>query len=1089
MMILQWRLPMVMWSFFLIYGMCFIFVFSTKTEFRIAWMAPKKEYYNLSAYSSVGALKIALSAIRRNPTNRIQSLHNSTIKVRWYDTDCNAKSALAAAVDAKSKFDPHLFLGPPCSVGMKGVALLASQWKTPVFGWVSQEEEFQDKKMYSTLVRFLGPLNRFPNVMFHLQSLFKWSQFSVVYDKRDPYRAVAEALYEKKSIENMDSSMNWYNIVNSFKVSNDMSDKQIEEIFRQIKKYSRIVVMALPWLDMRKYMLVAHKLGMSDGDYAFLCIHGDLYTYDRMETDVFSDLVWRKNDSYDSIAKDAFEPVFHVMMKPLEKTHWNLFKKIASDFTSSTNPNWNLPEPPEEYIPPDAYAPYLYDATLVWAILADKILKENKNPHDGEYMFLKATTLTDEVEVNGLTGKVNLDNHGDRNLNFQVLDMTENGTFESILTIKYQNKMMQVEFVNNKTEENLSRWPNGKVGIKYAPPDEPIYGFDGKKCPEQDEQPDRTFIYVFSAGGVVFVVVVATILYCILKMAYDDVYRMIGSCGRYQKLIYVLQTLPVMFAAVQTYLSVFILYVPDHRCSSLNSINTTHAPQDIHFLSSRCKVYNNIKSEFLYEVYNSPESSNWDNLTMPSSECRSWEYDTALFENTFVTQKNLVCKKKLYRTHAIVAYMAGFTLGSLGIGIFSDKFGRKVVLMASIALYIGSSIPLSFVNEFSEFTVSRIFSGVSVGGLLNTCYVMDLELVGPDMRMLAGIVYMLFWGIGAILLTGMAYLIRDWRKLNLALALPTILFLFYTICVPESTRWLVVRGKREKAEKILRRIARRNNRLFQEPILSKEDGVDRAPQVSFITLWSHPRLLCNTVVVFFNWFVVALVFLGLSWNVNNLAGDVFLNFFLTSIAEIVGFLLCIPLLDRVGRKPVYVVSLFTGGFALLLTMVPVLVGSPDIQWVMSLLSLVGKVGSSAAFATIFLYSAELFPTVIRNTGLGIANFCARTGGMIAPYIPDVSQIVSGDFGRVLPMCIFGGLAIFAGFLSLLLPETNKQDLPETLEDAERIWLKGRRERGKDITVPPPSNSNTQHGDLMQNLNGETQQSVELEMLQPLNGET
>lgn len=56
---------------------------------------------------------------------------------------------------------------------------------------------------------------------------------------------------------------------------------------------------------------------------------------------------------------------------------------------------------------------------------------------------------------------------------------------------------------------------------------------------------------------------------------------------------------------------------------------------------------------------------------------------------------------------------------------------------------------------------------------------------------------------------------------------------------------------------------------------------------------------------------------------------------------------------------------------------------------MFLLSLVGKVGSSAAFATIFLYSAELFPTVIRNTGLGVANFCARTGGMIAPYIPDL----------------------------------------------------------------------------------------------------
>lgn len=46
-------------------------------------------------------------------------------------------------------------------LGMKGVALLASHWKTPVFGWVSQDEDLKDKTTYSTLVRFLGPLNRF----------------------------------------------------------------------------------------------------------------------------------------------------------------------------------------------------------------------------------------------------------------------------------------------------------------------------------------------------------------------------------------------------------------------------------------------------------------------------------------------------------------------------------------------------------------------------------------------------------------------------------------------------------------------------------------------------------------------------------------------------------------------------------------------------------------------------------------------------------------------------------------------------------------------------------------------------------------
>lgn len=175
-------------------------------------------------------------------------------------------------------------------------------------------------------------------------------------------------------------------------------------------------------------------------------------------------------------------------------------------------------------------------------------------------------------------------------------------------------------------------------------------------------------------------------------------------------------------------------------------------------------------------------------------------------------------------------------------------------------------------------------------------------------------------------------------------------------------------------------------------------------------------------MIFFNWFVVTLVFLGLSWNVSNLGDDVFLNFFLTSIAQIVGFLLCFPLLNRVGRKPVYVVSLFTGGIALLLTIFPLLYGSSDIEWMTISLSFVGMTGSSVAFASIFLYSAELFPTVVRNSGL-------------TSYIPDLSQVVSGDVGSILPMSIFGGLAVIAGFLSLLLPETNNQRLPETLDDA------------------------------------------------------
>lgn len=158
------------------------------------------------------------------------------------------------------------------------------------------------------------------------------------------------------------------------------------------------------------------------------------------------------------------------------------------------------------------------------------------------------------------------------------------------------------------------------------------------------------------------------------------------------------------------------------------------------------------------------------------------------------------------------------------------------------------------------------------------------------------------------------------------------------------------------------------------------------------------------------------------------------------------------------------VSLLTGGIALLLTIFPLLYGSSDIEWMTISLSFVGMTGSSMAFASVFLYSAELFPTVVRNSGLGIANFCARTGGIIAPYIPDLTQVVSGDVGRILPMSIFGIFAILAGFLSLLLPETNKQRLPETLDDAV-LQNKGHTDRDIEmITVIQPLNESPENTD-------------------------
>ena len=74
-------------------------------------------------------------------------------------------------------------------------------------------------------------------------------------------------------------------------------------------------------------------------------------------------------------------------------------------------------------------------------------------------------------------------------------------------------------------------------------------------------------------------------------------------------------------------------------------------------------------------------------------------------------------------------------------------------------------------------------------------------------------------------------------------------------------------------------------------------------------------------------------------------------------------------------------------------------------------------------------SAELFPTEVRNVGLGAASMAGRLGGILCPYL----NLLAATW-TPLPLCIYGGLALTGGCMALLLPETLGKRLPETVED-------------------------------------------------------
>ncbi|NXV65868.1 S22AD protein, partial [Molothrus ater] len=91
----------------------------------------------------------------------------------------------------------------------------------------------------------------------------------------------------------------------------------------------------------------------------------------------------------------------------------------------------------------------------------------------------------------------------------------------------------------------------------------------------------------------------------------------------------------------------------------------------------------------------------------------------------------------------------------------------------------------------------------------------------------------------------------------------------------------------------------------------------------------------------------------------------------------------------------------------------------------TVLATIGKFAASASFSTSYVYAAELFPTVVRQTGVGLCSVSARVAGILAPLVR-----LLGQHHQAIPMAIFGSAPVLGGLLCILLPETCGTDLAD-----------------------------------------------------------
>lgn len=467
-------------------------------EFRIAWLAPEQEYHNFSAVTSVGAVKLALAYIVQHDI-----LHGYGLRAKWYDSKCDSKQALVAFVESVESYDPDVIIGPPCSTGLVGVAQLGSIWNLPVFSWVSDLLDFKDKDKYTTLVRLSGPLYAISETMRQIGLFFSWHYFALIYDKQAPYEAVAVALREAAVGKN-------YTIKSTHYINGDTKDEHIVAMLQQIKKFARVIIFVVPWHTLRRHLLLAHELGMANGEYAFLCVHGDLFNWDVMDEKIMSDWGWRRDDADDEKAREIFESVIHIIMEPLDKNTYEAFRNFTTTAAAANLPEWELPFNGTDL---DAYAPYLYDAIITWAQSVNYTLEHGDNPRDGAHIY---QVVPEAVNLKGVTGDIvfNLPEM-ERMLNYRVLDMKEDGTFYSLFQFFFK-KDMKMEFKTSDLTrfEKRGRWPTTN-GLQ--PPDIPVCGFDGEKCEEKQYNDTYNSTIIGASVSASVVLVLAIVVHMMLR--------------------------------------------------------------------------------------------------------------------------------------------------------------------------------------------------------------------------------------------------------------------------------------------------------------------------------------------------------------------------------------------------------------------------------------------------------------------------------------------------------------------------------------------------------------------------------------------
>ena len=442
-------------------------------------------------------------------------------------------------------------------------------------------------------------------------------------------------------------------------------------------------------------------------------------------------------------------------------------------------------------------------------------------------------------------------------------------------------------------------------------------------------------------------------------------------------------------------------------------------------------------------------------------------YDTAVISGTIAQVTEQFGLDALQQGWYVGCALIGSIIGVLFAGILSDKFGRKSTMILSAILFSTSAIGCAVSADFNQLVIYRIIGGVGIGvvSIISPLYISEVAVAQYRGRLVS--LYQLAVTIGFLgaylvnyqLLgysmsnpdasTGwwnLIFVSEVWRGMLGMETLPAIMFFIIIFFIPESPRWLILKGKEEKATNILERIYTSSKEaLFQ---LTETKSVLSSESKSEWKLLLQPGIrkavIIGVCIAMLGQFmgVNAVLYYGPSIfeNAGLSGGDSLFYQVLVGLVNTLTTVLALVIIDKVGRKKLVYYGVSGMVISLILIATYFIYGeSWGISSIFLLIFFLFYVFCCAVSicAVVFVLLSEMYPTRVRGLAMSIAGFALWIGtyliGQLTPWMLQ-NLTPAGTFILFAIMCVPYMLIVWK-----LVPETTGK----SLEEIERYWMKNK----------------------------------------------